>query len=479
MNGLERTAARAGWRATRFTMSNFIAGLSAITMTFLIMVALAAVIGASYQLAAYGVVVDVTVPMVAGGAVALLYALTFLYRREYTIPAYLRGAHRPARIFMSWNAAFLGLFTVAFLTQTTMSVSRAMTLTFYAVGLLAMIATETGVRSMIIAGLRSGLLMPRRVMIVGGRTAAAEFVKRLSAAVTESERIGVRIVATADVGPDAEVGALANAVASARILLPDEIVIVARWEDTTLVDQVVAAFEQLPVAIHLDGGPVLARFSDLHLRRVGGVSTLSVAELPLTPAQVIAKRAFDIIGSSIGLVLLAPAFAVLVLLIRRETKGAAFFRQDRLGFNQAAFRIYKFRSMTTADDGPVIEQAKPGDPRITRIGQFLRRTSLDELPQLINVFKGEMSLVGPRPHAVAHDRDYEQRIRRYPRRLNIKPGITGWAQVNGYRGLTDTDEKMRQRVEADLYYIDNWSIMFDVYILLLTVLSPKTFKNAG
>jgi exopolysaccharide biosynthesis polyprenyl glycosylphosphotransferase len=256
-------------------------------------------------------------------------------------------------------------------------------------------------------------------------------------------------------------------------------VIVGRWDDAELVDRVVGAFEQLPVAIHLDGGPMLARFSDLHLRRVGGISTLSVAELPLSPAQVIAKRLFDIVGSSLGLVLLAPILAIIAVLIRRETKGNAFFRQDRLGFNQDTFQIYKFRTMTTTDNGPIVEQAKPGDVRITRIGRILRNSSLDELPQLINVLKGDMSLVGPRPHAVAHDRDYEQRIRRYPRRLNIKPGITGWAQVNGFRGLTDTDEKMRRRVEADLYYIDNWSIMFDVYILLLTLLSPKTFKNAG
>ena len=118
-------------------------------------------------------------------------------------------------------------------------------------------------------------------------------------------------------------------------------------------------------------------------------------------------------------------------------------------------------------------------PASLPIGRFLRRTSIDELPQLINVLKGDMSLVGPRPHAVDHDRDFEHRIRRYPRRLNMKPGITGWAQVNGFSGQTDTDDKMKHRVEADLYYIDNWSILLDLYILLLTIMSPKTFNNAG
>jgi lipopolysaccharide/colanic/teichoic acid biosynthesis glycosyltransferase len=134
--------------------------------------------------------------------------------------------------------------------------------------------------------------------------------------------------------------------------------------------------------------------------------------------------------------------------------------------------------MSTLDDGPHIEQARADDARVTAIGRYLRRFNLDELPQLLNVLKGEMSLVGPRPHAVAHDQIYEKRILSYPRRLNMKPGITGWAQVNGFRGRTETDEAMRARVEYDLYYIDNWSILFDLYILGLTMCSPKAFRNA-
>jgi lipopolysaccharide/colanic/teichoic acid biosynthesis glycosyltransferase len=134
--------------------------------------------------------------------------------------------------------------------------------------------------------------------------------------------------------------------------------------------------------------------------------------------------------------------------------------------------------MTTLDDGDIVKQATENDCRVTAVGRLLRRTSLDELPQLINVLKGEMSLVGPRPHAVAHDRFFERRIAEYPRRLNVKPGITGWAQVNGFRGPTKTDDAMRQRVDYDLYYIDNCSIGFDFYILLLTLISPKANRNA-
>ena len=134
--------------------------------------------------------------------------------------------------------------------------------------------------------------------------------------------------------------------------------------------------------------------------------------------------------------------------------------------------------MTTLEDGDVIEQVKQNDGRVTTVGRLLRRTSLDELPQLINVLMGEMSLVGPRRHAVAHDRIFEKRIADYPRRLNVKSGITGWAQVNGFRGATMTDEAMRRRVDHDLFYIDNCSLGFDLYILLLTVISPKTSRNA-
>ena len=134
--------------------------------------------------------------------------------------------------------------------------------------------------------------------------------------------------------------------------------------------------------------------------------------------------------------------------------------------------------MSTTEDGSDVKQVKRGDLRITRVGRWLRRTNIDELPQLINVLKGEMSLVGPRPHAVIHNQEFEQKIARYARRHNVKPGITGWAQVNGFRGETDTDAKMRARVKCDLYYIDNWSLPLDAYIILRTIFSMRAYRNA-
>ena len=196
-------------------------------------------------------------------------------------------------------------------------------------------------------------------------------------------------------------------------------------------------------------------------------------------ADVAAKRAFDAAAAATALLLLAPFFALVALAIKLDSRGPVFFMQRRYGFNQRPFRIRKFRTMLTMDDGDVVRQASANDPRITRVGRFLRRWNLDELPQLVNVIRGEMSLVGPRPHALAHDREFERRIALYARRHNVKPGITGWAQVNGFRGETDTDDKMRARVEHDLHYIDNWSMGLDLVILAKTVLSPKAYRNAG
>ena len=190
------------------------------------------------------------------------------------------------------------------------------------------------------------------------------------------------------------------------------------------------------------------------------------------------KRVFDLLSASAALVLLSPLLLAIVALIKFDSPGPIFFIQRRRGFNLEEFPIWKFRTMTALDDGDVVRQATQNDMRVTRIGRLLRKYSLDELPQLFNVVRGEMSLVGPRPHAVAHDRFFEKRIARYPRRLNMKPGITGWAQVNGFRGATETDDAMSRRVEHDLYYIDNWSVSFDFYIVLLTVVSRKASLNA-
>jgi exopolysaccharide biosynthesis polyprenyl glycosylphosphotransferase len=205
---------------------------------------------------------------------------------------------------------------------------------------------------------------------------------------------------------------------------------------------------------------------------------LRLSRAPLTVKDHFIKRMFDL-TAALGLLLVAaPMLALIAVMIRLDSPGPALFRQRRNGFNQREFRVFKFRTMTTLDDGNVVRQATRNDGRVTRIGRFLRRTNLDEVPQLLNVILGDMSLVGPRPHAVAHNSEYEERIGLYARRHNVKPGITGWAQVNGLRGATDSIDKMQRRVEHDLFYIDHWSVLFDIKILLMTLLSPRAYRNA-
>jgi Undecaprenyl-phosphate glucose phosphotransferase len=185
--------------------------------------------------------------------------------------------------------------------------------------------------------------------------------------------------------------------------------------------------------------------------------------------NLVLKNAEDRLVGALLLLLGSPLLALIALAIKLDSRGPVFFRQRRYGFNNNAIVVWKFRTMRDQpEDETVVPQATRNDPRVTAMGRILRRTSLDELPQIFNVLRGEMSLVGPRPHAVAHNEQYATVIDDYLSRHRVKPGITGWAQVNGLRGETDTPEKMRQRVQHDLYYIDNWSFWFDLKILALT-----------
>jgi putative colanic acid biosynthesis UDP-glucose lipid carrier transferase len=196
------------------------------------------------------------------------------------------------------------------------------------------------------------------------------------------------------------------------------------------------------------------------------------ADFGSAPIRSKLKRAMDVAGAGVLLLLLIPVFIVVACAIRLESKGPAFFRQRRGGQHGRSFSIYKFRTMRVMEDGERITQARQKDPRITPFGAFLRKTSMDELPQLINVLKGEMSLVGPRPHAVAHDHEFQERIPAYSRRFAMKPGITGLAQVRGFRGETLTSESLEGRLTADLEYIDNWSLVGDLRLLVATLKVP-------
>ncbi|HRO58626.1 MAG TPA: undecaprenyl-phosphate glucose phosphotransferase [Burkholderiaceae bacterium] len=202
---------------------------------------------------------------------------------------------------------------------------------------------------------------------------------------------------------------------------------------------------------------------------VGDIPVLAVCESPFDGVQGVLKRWSDIVIASVALVVSAPFALMFAIIIKLSSPGPVFFRQRRLGLNGQEIVVWKFRSMRVTEDGSEIRQATASDERVTAIGRFLRRSSLDELPQFINVLQGTMSVVGPRPHALAHDAMYRQVIRGYTRRHKVKPGITGWAQINGARGETDTLEKMARRVELDTYYLRNWSLKLDLIIIVRTI----------
>jgi len=211
---------------------------------------------------------------------------------------------------------------------------------------------------------------------------------------------------------------------------------------------------------------------------IDGLPAISIYDSPFTFTDSVLKRGFDIFGSLGILAVIALPMLAIAIAVKMTSKGPAIFKQKRYGLDGKPIEVWKFRSMTTQDNGSVVIQATKNDARLTPIGSFIRRTSLDELPQFINVLQGQMSIVGPRPHAIAHNEEYRRLIKGYMLRHKVKPGITGWAQINGWRGETDTLEKMENRIKYDLEYIKNWSLWLDVKIVFLTVFKGFIGKNA-
>ncbi|MEQ1930827.1 MAG: undecaprenyl-phosphate glucose phosphotransferase [Parvularculaceae bacterium] len=273
-------------------------------------------------------------------------------------------------------------------------------------------------------------------------------------------------------------GNLAAVARAARAGEIDDIVIAAPDADPADMKALVRRLSILPVAIALAPNAHWLDHTGGSVVNVGAASILNLYRRPLEGWGGFIKTLEDRILGLLAFAGAAPALLVIALLIKLQDAGPVFFRQRRHGFNHEVFTIYKFRTMTVAEDGEDVKQATRNDARITPFGAFLRRYSLDELPQLINVMKGEMSLVGPRPHALAHNHAYAQAIENYSGRHKMKPGLTGWAQVNGYRGETSENELMAERVKFDLEYIDNWSLGFDLKIMVLTAAAVLFPKNA-
>ena len=328
---------------------------------------------------------------------------------------------------------------------------------------------------------RDGGLFARRIAIVG----ATDLGQKLAEQMRDNDNgIFVAGVFSADLpcAEDADQMPLSGDVRGVARLARngeiDDIIITLPRTTRKNMDTLVGRLSMLPVSVSLCSNIHWLDHRGGSVNNVGNVNVLSLYRRPLEGWGGVIKNCEDIILGLIAFIFALPVLLIVGLLIKLQDGGDIFFAQKRHGFNNAVFQIYKFRTMTVAEDGDKVTQATVGDTRITALGGFLRRYSLDELPQLLNVIKGDMSLVGPRPHAMAHNHQYAQQIEHYSGRHKVKPGITGWAQVNGLRGETSENEMMEQRVTHDLMYIDNWSLWFDAKILAMTVWAVLFPKNA-
>jgi Undecaprenyl-phosphate glucose phosphotransferase len=417
-----------------------------------------------------------------GFVTALIFAAANVIRNEYVIQNYLSAKHHVGKIIGLWAMTFPFLLTVGFLTKTSETFSRGSMVLFFLVGVPMLIGVRFLLVHAVLRGIAAGFIASRRIFLVGSRDGIAELVEQYDPSEHGVHVVGSMELAQNDgIAPDglerlrADIGI---AVERVRRLRPDAIIIAAPWWQMQDQGEPLQEFMTVPVDIYLTSQGILEWAAGAQMSRLGNVPLLCLARHPFSPLEVMEKRVFDVAAGSLALLVALPVVLVAAILIRLDSPGPVFFRQRRYGFNQRAYRIVKLRTMTTLDDGDHVPQAKKNDPRITRVGRWLRRWNIDELPQLLNVLWGDMSLVGPRPHALQHNYEHESKIALYARRHNVKPGITGWAQVNGWRGETDHTDKMKRRVEHDLYYIENWSLWFDIYILLLTVFSRKTYRNA-
>ncbi len=290
----------------------------------------------------------------------------------------------------------------------------------------------------------------------------------------DPDRSSIRHIEMPPLTISGDIDALMQFVRENRI---DVVVVTFPYEAQERIHQLVMKLRVLPVRIHICSGPISYELDKSEVVDLGGIPMLQIVDRPLEKGGWLVKAVEDILVASLALVLTAPLLLLIAVAIKLESPGPVLFVQARGGFNGRTFRMYKFRSMRHDPQARLL-QAGPGDARVTRVGRILRRYSLDELPQFLNVLKGDMSVVGPRPHALEHDQEFSAIIGQYVARLRVKPGLTGWAQINGFRGLTDTREKLLKRLEYDLYYIDHWSLRLDLWIILRTIFASAAAQNA-
>ena len=402
------------------------------------------------------------------------------YRSQRDVPPTLE-------LVRLWSALALVvalLVLLAAVSKTTDQVSR-----FWAgLWLIYMLVLLTLARLLVRAALKRLRIWgydPKSILLVGSGELAAKVIAQL----TVGNIDGYRLVGYLAAGPSShpEFGVLpylgradeARQLCVRQRMAVDQVWVAIGENHLQELRDSIAAVSELPYELRVVPDGVVATLCEMPVSNAAGLLTVELTSSPTSAVDRVAKAIEDRVLALVIVCLISPLLLLIAVLVRLGSPGPILFRQKRHGWNGEEITIFKFRTMFEHQESPgVVTQARKNDPRVTRVGRFLRKTSLDELPQLFNVLAGNMSLVGPRPHAAEHNELYVNIIRNYMHRHRVKPGITGWAQVNGYRGETDIPEKMQRRVEYDLYYIEHWSIGFDLVILVLTFVRGLTSPQA-
>ena len=405
----------------------------------------------------------------------------------YQVAALMRPFMNFGRILLVWAASFALMALGAFLLKASGEFSRLLFGIWFIVGFVLIFGLRLVMSKLIRRWARDGR-MERRAVIVGGGKAAEHLIRSIE----QQPYNDIRICGIFDDRDDKrsppivagypKLGTISELIQFARIARIDMMIVSLPITAETRVLQLLKKLWVLPVDIRLSAHSSALHFRPRAYSYIGAVPMLDIFDKPINDWDSVAKRAFDIVFSLIGIVVFSPVMLATAIAIKLDSKGPVLFRQKRHGFNNEVIDVYKFRSMYVENADPTARKSVTrNDPRVTRVGRFIRKASIDELPQFFNALFGSLSLVGPRPHAIAaqsHNLLYNEVVDGYFARHRVKPGVTGWAQINGWRGEMDTNEKIRKRTEYDLHYIENWSLLFDLQILLLTPLRLLNTENA-
>lgn len=434
-----------------------------------------------YQLLVFGSVGSLLTPLSVGVLCAALYggAMHAIDANQTLRRLDSLEALRDTAIV--WAATILLMTFIAFSLKSGEQLSRGAVLWFTVLGYAGLITVRKIAPKFIVQTYRPARFTGDQVIALGAKDdpALALLLSQLHAVGYHSPHV---ITFDAACGtkewPGKYAKSLEQVVATARTAAHGDICIAASGFSEARLQDIIDGLQAVPRAVRIVPAPAQENLLHLPIHSIGNLRSIEVQRAPLNFARRLAKRAVDLSVASPLLLLFVPLFLLLALAIRLDSRGPVFFYQKRLGHRGRTFSIVKFRTMTVMEDGAQIKQAELRDQRVTRVGRWLRRLSLDELPQIINVIRGEMSLVGPRPHAIAHDQLYASLIDQYEIRQHVKPGITGWAQVNGLRGPTPSPDVMRKRVEFDIWYAKHAGFWLDIKILLLTIVEVFRQRNA-